>query len=91
MTHPLYLTTDTGTRSTIRKSRANLLSYEIITNSPTRIRNKKSNDMSLTQEMETTPMETRQLHSSQKEATKKMAEFSGEANELDILMNGYTI
>ena len=40
--------------------------------------------MSLTQEMETTPMETRQLHSSQKEAIKKIAEFSGEANELDI-------
>ncbi|CAF1349799.1 unnamed protein product, partial [Rotaria sordida] len=36
------------------------------------------------QEMETTPMETQQLHSSQKEAMKKIAEFSGEANELDI-------
>ncbi|CAF3991441.1 unnamed protein product [Rotaria sp. Silwood1] len=29
-------------------------------------------------------METRQLHSSQKEAMKKIAEFSGEDNELDI-------
>lgn len=36
------------------------------------------------QEVETTPMETRQLHSSQKEAMKKITEFSGEANELDI-------
>ncbi len=34
--------------------------------------------------METTSMETRQLHSSQKEAIKKIAEFSGEHNELDI-------
>ncbi|CAF3112847.1 unnamed protein product, partial [Rotaria sp. Silwood2] len=34
--------------------------------------------------METTSMETRQLHSSQKEAMKKIAEFSGEDNELDI-------
>ncbi|CAF1367482.1 unnamed protein product [Rotaria sordida] len=36
------------------------------------------------QEMETTSMETRQLHSSQQEAMKKIAEFSGEANETDI-------
>ncbi len=34
--------------------------------------------------METTSMETRQLHSSQKEALKKILEFSGESNELDI-------
>ncbi|CAF1339298.1 unnamed protein product, partial [Rotaria sp. Silwood1] len=40
--------------------------------------------MSFMQEMETTSMEARQLHSSQKEAMKKLAEFSGEANELDI-------
>jgi hypothetical protein len=33
---------------------------------------------------ETTSMETRQLHSSQKEALKKILEFSGESNELDI-------
>ncbi|CAF1519497.1 unnamed protein product [Rotaria sp. Silwood1] len=33
---------------------------------------------------EITSMETQQLHSSQKEAMKKIAEFSGEANELDI-------
>ncbi|CAF2655607.1 unnamed protein product [Rotaria sp. Silwood2] len=36
------------------------------------------------QEMETTSMETRQLHSSQQEAMNKIAEFSGEANEIDI-------
>ncbi|CAF0786937.1 unnamed protein product [Rotaria sordida] len=36
------------------------------------------------QEMETTSMKIRQLHSSQKEAMKKVTEFSGEANELDI-------
>ncbi|CAF3832586.1 unnamed protein product [Rotaria sp. Silwood1] len=40
--------------------------------------------MSFMQEMETTSMEARQLHSSQKEAMKKLAEFAGEANELDI-------
>ena len=40
--------------------------------------------MSLAQETEPTLMETRQLHSSQKEAIKKITEFSGEANELDI-------
>ncbi|CAF3279129.1 unnamed protein product, partial [Rotaria sp. Silwood2] len=34
--------------------------------------------------METTSMETRQLHSSQKEALKKRIEFSGDVNELDI-------
>ncbi len=34
--------------------------------------------------METTSMATRQLHSSQKEALKKILEFSGESNELDI-------
>jgi hypothetical protein len=34
--------------------------------------------------MGTTSMETRQLHSSQKEALKKILEFSGESNELDI-------
>ncbi|CAF4131799.1 unnamed protein product, partial [Rotaria sordida] len=34
--------------------------------------------------METTSMDTRQLHSSQQEAMKKIAEFSGEANETDI-------
>ncbi len=34
--------------------------------------------------METTSMATRQLHSSQKEAMKKIAEFSGESNELDV-------
>jgi len=36
------------------------------------------------QTIETTSMESRQLHSSQKEAMKKMAEFSGENNEPDI-------
>ena len=40
--------------------------------------------MSFLQEMEPSSMETRQLHSSQKEAMKKMIEFSGECNELDI-------
>ncbi|CAF5118525.1 unnamed protein product, partial [Rotaria magnacalcarata] len=40
--------------------------------------------MSLMQEIETNSMETRQLHSSQKEAIKKIAEFSGESNEIDI-------
>ena len=35
-------------------------------------------------EAEMTSMETRQLHSSQKEAMKKIAEFSGEPNEMDI-------
>ncbi|CAF2519534.1 unnamed protein product [Rotaria sp. Silwood2] len=34
--------------------------------------------------METTSTETRQLHSSQKEAMRKITEFSGEANEIDI-------
>ena len=37
-----------------------------------------------TQTVQMNPMETRQLHSSQKEAMKKIAEFSGESNELDI-------
>ncbi len=40
--------------------------------------------MATTEESETTSMETRQLHSSQKEAMKKITEFSGELNELDI-------
>ena len=40
--------------------------------------------MTPTEESETTSMETRQLHSSQKEAMKKITEFSGELNELDI-------
>ncbi|CAF2910753.1 unnamed protein product [Rotaria sp. Silwood2] len=34
--------------------------------------------------METASMETRQLHSSQKEAMNKIAEFSGEVNDIDI-------
>ncbi|CAF1437735.1 unnamed protein product [Rotaria sordida] len=66
------------------QSGENNLSYELITNSPTRIRNKKINDISFMQEMETNSMETRQLHSSQKEAMKKITEFSGESNELSI-------
>ncbi|CAF4187328.1 unnamed protein product, partial [Rotaria sordida] len=37
-----------------------------------------------TTSIETTSMEVQQLHSSQKEAMKKIAEFSGEANEIDI-------
>ncbi|CAF1434335.1 unnamed protein product [Rotaria sp. Silwood1] len=40
--------------------------------------------MSFMQEMETTPMEARQIYSSQKEVMKKIAEFSGEADEIDI-------
>ncbi|CAF3957584.1 unnamed protein product, partial [Rotaria sp. Silwood1] len=40
--------------------------------------------MSFMQEMETTPMEARQIYSSQKEVMKKLAEFSGEADEIDI-------
>lgn len=40
--------------------------------------------MSFMQEMEMNSMETRQLHSSQKEAMKKISEFSGESSELDI-------
>ena len=48
-------------------------------------------------ENELTSMESRQLHSSQKEAMKKILEFSGESNELDIdewlfdLTNLYTV
>jgi hypothetical protein len=48
-------------------------------------------------ETELPSMESRQLHSSQKEAMKKMMEFSGESNELDIdewlfdLTNLYTV
>ena len=48
-------------------------------------------------ENELTSMESRQLHSSQKEAMKKIMEFSGESNELDIdewlfdLTNIYTV
>ncbi|CAF1443012.1 unnamed protein product, partial [Rotaria sp. Silwood1] len=80
----IYLTTATGTRRAIKKSGANILSYELITNSPTRIRNKKQNNMSFMQEMETTPMEDRQIYLSQKEVMKRIAEFSGEADELDI-------
>lgn len=78
----------------MKKSGVNLLPHEIITYSPTRIRNKKKKDISHIQRMETTSMEmtsiettsmeNRQLHSSQKEAMKKIAEFSGESNELDI-------
>jgi len=34
--------------------------------------------------IETTSMKNRQLHSSQKEAMKKIAEFSGESSELDV-------
>ena len=93
------LTTATGTRRTIKRTGANLLPYELITNSPTRIRKKKLNNISAMQGTETTSMETtsmestsreitsmetQQLHSSQKEAMKKISEFSGEANELDI-------
>ena len=37
-----------------------------------------------TTSMEMTSMETRQLHSSQKEALKKITDFSGESTELDI-------
>jgi hypothetical protein len=33
---------------------------------------------------ETNPMEMRQLHSSQKEAMRKLADFSGEPDEIDI-------
>ncbi|CAF5161775.1 unnamed protein product, partial [Rotaria sp. Silwood1] len=40
--------------------------------------------MSFMQEMETTPMEARQIYLSQKEVMKKIAEFSGEADEIDI-------
>ena len=40
--------------------------------------------MSLMQEIEMNSMETRQPHSSQKEAMKKISEFSGESNENDI-------
>ncbi|CAM4843655.1 unnamed protein product [Rotaria magnacalcarata] len=40
--------------------------------------------MSFMQEIETDSMGTRQLHSSQKEAMKKIIEFSGELNETDI-------
>jgi len=40
-----------------------------------------SNEMSL---IEMTSMKTRQLHSSQKEAMKRIVEFSGESAELDI-------
>ncbi|CAF4068596.1 unnamed protein product, partial [Rotaria sordida] len=83
------LTTATGTRNAIKQSGTNLLPYDLITNSPTRIRNKKQNDILVMQEtettsIETTSMEVQQLHSSQKEAMKKIAEFSGEANEIDI-------
>ncbi|CAF1477986.1 unnamed protein product, partial [Rotaria sp. Silwood1] len=80
----IYLTTATGTRRAIKKSGAHILSYELITNSPTRIRNKKQNNMSFMQEMETTPMEARQIYLSEKEVMKKIAEFSGEADEIDI-------
>jgi len=78
----------------VKKSGVNLLPHEIITYSPTRIRNKKKEDISRIQRMETTSMEmtsiettsmeNRQLHSSQKEAMKKIAEFSGESSELDV-------
>jgi len=78
----------------VKKSGVNLLPHEIITYSPTRIRNKKEKDISHIQRMETTSMEmtsiettsmeNRQLHSSQKEAMKKIAEFSGESNELNV-------
>ncbi|CAF1466162.1 unnamed protein product [Rotaria sp. Silwood1] len=40
--------------------------------------------MSFMQEMETTPMEARQIYLSQKEVMKKIAEFSGEADEINI-------
>ncbi|CAF4876698.1 unnamed protein product [Rotaria sp. Silwood1] len=40
--------------------------------------------MSFMQEMESNSMETQQLHSSQKEAIKKITEFLGESNETDI-------
>ncbi|CAF4331876.1 unnamed protein product, partial [Rotaria magnacalcarata] len=36
------------------------------------------------QEIETNSMEIRQLHSSKKQAIKKIIEFSGESNEMDI-------
>ncbi len=61
-----------------------LLSYEIITYSPTRLRNKHISHIEGMPVDETTSMEARQLHSSQKEALKKILEFSGESNELDI-------
>jgi len=78
----------------VKKSGVNLLPHEIITYSPTRIRKKMKEDISHIQGMETTSMEmtsiettsmeNRQLHSSQKEAMKKIAEFSGESNELNV-------
>ena len=79
-----FLTTAAGTRNAIKTNKTNLLSYAIITYSPTRIRNRQTEKMSFLQETEPSSMETRQLHSSQKEAMKKMIEFSGECNELDI-------
>ena len=46
--------------------------------------NDSTDDASPDTSTEITSMELRQLHSSQKEAMKKIAEFSGEPNELDI-------
>jgi hypothetical protein len=73
----------------VKKNSVNLIPYELITYSPTRIQNKNTDDILTMVDTKTTPiemtsMETRQLHSSQKEAMKKIAEFSGEHNELDI-------
>ena len=79
-----FLTTAAGTRNAIKTNKTNLVSYKITTYSPTRIRNRQTENMSFLQETEPSSMETRQLHSSQKEAMKKMIEFSGECNELDI-------
>ena len=83
----------------MKKSGASLFSHRIITFSRTKLRHQRIYDVLSIQEnkmtsmdenttevqtIETTSMESRQLHSSLKEAMKKMAEFSGENNEPDI-------
>ena len=89
-----YTNTAAGTRKIIKESSANLYPHEIITYSSTRLYNRKMTDTSPEEEkntlsvqttsMKTTSMDVRQLHSSQQEAMKKIIEFSGESNDLDI-------
>ena len=74
-------TTAAGTRSIIRKTKSSLFSYEIITYPRPKIRKRKDDDITTMAENKLTSMESRRLHSSQKETIKRITVFSGESNE----------
>ncbi len=80
----IHTTTADGTRSVVKKNNIQLIPHELITYPSTRTRTEKTPGLSNMTEAEMNSMTTRQLHSSQKEALKKISEFSGESNELDV-------